>query len=180
MAAVARGRDATAAAEAKRVYLDSATADRRGGRHSTGVRYWVTYCVHVLGVNPIQPRDATDAVRRLYEEWLEDMCVWVAEHRPGRSTGASAKSIGKYASQARGWYRRFYGGTLGMGAAASRIPDLLAGMRRTSTTPPPSRLRRRSGMATCCSVSSTTCARARSGLARARRRQLRRSAVRRR
>ena len=136
--AAERGRDRRAALETKRRFLDAATADRTGGRHSTGARYWVTYAVHVAGVNPIQPRDADMATRRLYETLLEDMACWIAEHRPsGRATAASAKSIGKYVSEARGWYRRFALGTLGLGAAASRINDILRGMAREVPQPPP-------------------------------------------
>ena len=48
-AAVLAGRDRAAAAELKRRYLDAASADRKGGQHNTGTRYWVTYAVHVLG-----------------------------------------------------------------------------------------------------------------------------------
>lgn len=130
-------------AEAKRRLLSSATADRKGGSHSTGVRYWVTFAVHVLGVNPIMPLDASTELRRTYEGYLEDCAVWIALTRPsGRN--ASAKSIGKYISQARGWYHRFYGGTLGLGPRDSRVAALLAGVRREIAQPPP---RERHGVA---------------------------------
>ena len=137
-AAVLAGRDRAASAELKRRYLDAASADRKGGQHNTGTRYWVTYAVHVLGINPIQPVDADIRMKRMYEEWLEDMCVWIAEHRPsGRACGASAKSIGKYASEARAWYHRKTGGVLGMGAGAARISDILQGAKRLVPQPPP-------------------------------------------
>ena len=51
-------------AEAKRRFLDAATADGKGAKASTGVRYWVSYCVFVLGINPIQPPDASIELRR--------------------------------------------------------------------------------------------------------------------
>jgi hypothetical protein len=134
--AAERGRDRRAAAETKRRFLSSATADRKGGGHSTGVRYFVTYCVHVAGVNPIQPSNATMEVKRLYETLLEDCVCWVAEHRPSGKF-ATSKTIGKYASQARAWYHRFYQGTLGLGAANSRISDILQGVAREVHQPPP-------------------------------------------
>jgi hypothetical protein len=94
------------------------------------------YCMHAAGVNPIQPRDADTATRRVYETLLEDMACWIAEHRPsGRF--ASAVTIGKYVSNARAWYHRFYTGVLGLGAAASRVTDLLRGMAREIEQPLP-------------------------------------------
>ena len=40
---------------------------------------------------------------------------------------ASHKSIGKYVSTIRAWYRRFYRAELGQGAKGSRIADILKG-----------------------------------------------------
>ena len=119
----------------KRRFLEAASADKRGGRSSTGWRYWVTYCVHVLGVSPFQPRFAGNSVVLRYEEWLEDMACWVVEYRPsGRDV--SAASVLKYVSSVRGTHKRFYG-PLGVGAANSRIPDLMKGAARLIPQPPP-------------------------------------------
>ena len=101
---------------AKARFLDASNADRRGGRHSTGVRWWVLYCVHGVGINPIQPRWADAATRMLYEGVLEDFGVWLMVYRP---SGAfiSAKTAGKYISSTRAWYARFYSpAVLGVGA----------------------------------------------------------------
>ena len=123
-------------ADAKQRFLNAANADGRGGTSSVGVRYWLTYATHVLGISPIMPQDASPAMRRFYEGKLEDMCIWIALFRPGSARGANADTIGKYASQARAWHFRWYG-TLGMGSAQSRISDLMRGMARTMDMPPP-------------------------------------------
>ena len=72
----------------------------------------------------------------MYESWLEDLAIWIAVYRPSGRV-ASAKSIGKYVSRVRGWYHRFYGGTIGLGAAASRVTDILQGVKREIPQPPP-------------------------------------------
>ena len=126
-------------AESKRRFLDASNADRRGGRHSTGVRWWVVFCVYGRGVSPIlDPRRLTASYdyRVAAEDLLEDYAVWLAEYRPsGRQV--SHKSILKYVSSVRGWFRRFYRAELGLGAAASRIPALMRGYARLVDQPPP-------------------------------------------
>ena len=122
--------------DAKRRFLDKAVVDGVGGAHSTGVRYWVTFMVHVMCMNPIQPPDASLEVRRVYEECLEDCAVWVFTCRPsGRFV--SARSVGKYVSSVRGWYHGEYSATLGLGAAAGRMARILKGAMREVAHPPP-------------------------------------------
>lgn len=122
--------------EAKRIYLDASHSSGDGARSSTAVRWWVIYCVHVLGVNPIQPRHASDELRETYENLLEDCMVWLMIYQPsGRPV--SAKTCGKYASTIRGWYKRHYRGVLGVGAAAARLNDVLKGAAREIPQPPP-------------------------------------------
>ena len=124
-------------AEHKRRFLDAANADRRGGRHSTGVRWWFVFCVHGRGVSPIpDPRDASRVARLEVEDLLEDYAVWLAMYRPsGRQV--AHKSIEKYCSSVRAWYKRFYRATLGLGAREGRIPDILKGYARLVDQPPP-------------------------------------------
>lgn len=124
-------------ATAKARFLDASNADRRGGRHSTGVRWWIQYCVHGLGINPIQPRDASPDLRVVYEGILEDFGIWLVVYKPsGRQI--SAKSAGKYISTVRAWYARFYRpAVLGVGAERSRIADILKGAAREIEQPPP-------------------------------------------
>ena len=117
-------------------FLCAANADRKGGRASTGVRGWIVYCVYGLGVSPIpDPFDSSAGHRREVECRLEDFAVWYAVCRPsGRQ--ASYKSIGKYVSTVRAWYRRFYSAELGVGAGNSRIRDILKGYGRAVDQPP--------------------------------------------
>jgi hypothetical protein len=95
------------------------------------------YCVYGLGVTPVpNPLDVSAGHRREVEERLEDFAVWYAVCRPsGRQ--ASHKSIGKYCSSVRAWYRRFYSAELGQGAKGSRIQDILKGYGRVVDQPPP-------------------------------------------
>ena len=51
-------------AAAKRAYLEASTAAGRQGRLTTGARYFITYMTHVVGMTPIQPADASPALRR--------------------------------------------------------------------------------------------------------------------
>ena len=72
----------------------------------------------------------------MVEGRLEDFAVWYAVCWPsGRQ--ASNKSIGKYVSSVRAWYRRFYSAELGLGAHGSRIRDILKGYGRAVDQPPP-------------------------------------------
>ena len=123
--------------EAKRRFLDAATVDGRGGAGGTGVRYWVCFMVHVIGVNPIQPRDACVQVRRMYEEFFEDCWCWVVEYRPsGRARAPNAESVQKYASSTQAWHNRYFG-MLGLGAAQGRLADILRGVARLLPQTPP-------------------------------------------
>ena len=111
----------------RRSFLDAANADRRGGQHSTGVRWWVLFCTWGRGINPIlDPRRlrGDDDYRLEAEDLLEDFAVWLAVFRPsGRQI--KYKSIQKYISSVRAWYSRFFRAELGVGAKAGRIGDIL-------------------------------------------------------
>ena len=64
--------------------------------------------------------------------WRTSRCVMPrAGHIFGRQ--ASHKSIGKYVSSVRAWYRRFYKAELGLGARGSRIVDILKGYGRLTS-----------------------------------------------
>ena len=123
--------------EARLLFLNASRADKKGGQHSTGVRYWLIYMVYGLGLSPIQdPRDTSWETAVRYEDHLEGMAVWIATERPyGRQV--SHASISKYVSSIRAWYHRFYRGTLGLGAEGSRIRDVLDGYAREVEQPPP-------------------------------------------
>lgn len=124
--------------EAKRLYLDAANVDRRGGDHSTGVRWWIIFRVWGCGATPLpDPRRMTAdwQFASAIEDSLEDFAVWLAVFRPsGRQV--SAKSISKYVSSVRAWYRRRCRAVLGLGAEGGRVQDILKGYARSVTQPP--------------------------------------------
>ena len=93
-------------AEEKRRFLDASMADGVGGRHSTGVRWWIIYLWHGLALSPVPRRGEVPFETMLAEEDLvEDWILWMAVHRPsGRQIGR--KSLKKYESSFRTWYRR--------------------------------------------------------------------------
>jgi hypothetical protein len=92
---------------AKSRYLNASTADGTGGRHSTGVRWWVQYHVWGLGESPIPTRNTDTEYLLFWEDRLEDFALWMLEYRPsGRPV--SAKTVGKYCSSVRAWLRRHY------------------------------------------------------------------------
>ena len=127
-------------AEARRKYLDASRCDGRGGAHSTGARYWFVFNVYGLGTSPIPDpvrlRGGDYEYAALIEDRLERCALWILEERPFGSF-VSAKSVGKYVSQMRTWYRLAYKAVLGLGAEGSRIPDLLRGAARLVPQPPP-------------------------------------------
>ena len=89
-------------AEQKLRFLCAANADRTGGRQSTGVRGWLTYCVYGLGLSPVpDPLDTSAEHRREVEERLEDFAVWYAVCIRPSGKQASYKRIGKYVSSVR-------------------------------------------------------------------------------
>ena len=60
-------------------------ADHVGGRHSTGVRWWVLYHVWGLGKSPLPDSRRLDFEYRLFwEERLEDYVIWLTlvEYKP--------------------------------------------------------------------------------------------------
>ena len=125
--------------ECKRIFLDASNADGKGGRHSTGVRWWLVYCVYGLGVTPIpdprrMARDWEFALE--WENIIEDYAIWVVAYCPsGRRV--SHKSAAKYVSSIRAWYKRYYRAKLGLGAEGSRVADVLKGYARLVDQPPP-------------------------------------------
>jgi len=125
--------------EAKRRYLDAAHSDQRGGQHVTGVRWWFVFMCYVAFADPMpSKRDMQDFdFKERYEDYLEDYAIWVSVAQPGGRGTVSHGSIGKYVSSVRGWYRRARRTVMGVGAAASRVSDILRGYGRLVPQPPP-------------------------------------------
>jgi hypothetical protein len=122
----------------KRVWLAASHSDGQGGITTSGARHWIVFACYVLGVDPFPPAHLMQVYSWClrYEGWLEDCMIWVYRTRPtGRAV--SIKSCGKYASEARGCYRRIRQARLGLATDASRIPDLVKGCSRVCPQPPP-------------------------------------------
>lgn len=121
----------------KRVWLAASHSDGHGGITTSGARHWIVFCCYVLGVDPFPPAELMQvfSFQLMYEGWLEDCMVWVFRSRPsGRA--CSIKSCGKYASEARGCYRRVRQARLGLAPGATRIHDLVKGCSRLVPQPP--------------------------------------------
>ena len=112
-------------------------ADGVGGRHSTGVRWWIIYLYHGLGLSPVPQRGEASPEQMMSEEdMVEDWIIWLAMHRPsGRQVGR--KSLKKYESSFRAWHRRYARRDFGLGPRNSRVGDILKGYARLVDQPPP-------------------------------------------
>lgn len=87
-------------ASLRQVYLDAATADLSGGARTTGVRWWLKFCVYGRTTSPVTHLDAGSSLadKLEAEQLLMDFVLWLALCRPsGRPV--SARSIAKYVSQ---------------------------------------------------------------------------------
>ena len=133
--AVQRGNDPMLVL-AKQRFLCAASADSKGGQHSTGVRGWIIFCTWARNMSPVpDPLNMTPEHRSACETLLEDFAVWYAVCKPS-GMQASYISIGKYVSSVRAWYRRFHRAELGYGFQGSRIKDILKGYAREIDQPP--------------------------------------------
>ena len=122
--------------EAKVKYLGLASADKKGGATKTGVKLWVAFAVNVAGVEPFpDPRVETAGTAAFYEDLLEDCAVWIVSERPFGNF-VNDETAGKYISEARAFYDRWFRAVLGVGAARSRIKQVLKGYARTVVRPP--------------------------------------------
>ena len=124
-------------AEEKRRFLDASMADGVGGRHSTGVRWWIIYLWHGLALSPVpRPGEVPFETMLAEEDLVEDWILWMAVHRPsGRQIGR--KSLKKYESSFRAWHRRYARRDFGLGPKGSRVGDILKGYARLVDQPPP-------------------------------------------
>ena len=86
-------------ADSKRRFLDASMADGRGGRHSTGVRWWIVYMVYGCGLSPLpDPRYMqVHSFAVFIEDKLEDMVVWLAVFRPSGQQ-CNRDTLSKYVS----------------------------------------------------------------------------------
>ena len=120
--------------------LDAAVADMRGGETTTGVRWWIKYCVFGRSRSPFTHLNARSPheLKVEAEQMLMDFCIWLATCRPsGRSV--SAKSIRKYLGQIRAWHRRKFHCDIMGDLDAAQLKDTLRAIVRTVRQPAPVR-----------------------------------------
>ena len=123
-------------AQLRRRFLNAATADRSGGARTTGVRWWIKYCVFGRSTSPFTRcgKDATLQEMVEAEQLLMDFCLWLATEKPsGRSI--SAKTIGKYVSQIRAWHLREFRTPICGDLDSKQLNDLLRGVCRLVEQP---------------------------------------------
>jgi hypothetical protein len=124
----------------RQAYLDAATADLSGGARTTGVRWWLKFCLYGRNTSPTTHLTAQShlAEKLEAEQMLMDFVLWLAMCRPsGRPV--SARSIAKYVSQVRSWHLRTQRTHLCGDLDYSVIRDLLRGVARKIEQPLPVR-----------------------------------------
>ena len=120
----------------RQAYLDAATADLSGGARTTGVRWWLKFCLYGRQTSPVTQLTAQShlADKLQAEQMLMDFVLWLALCRPSGQP-VSAKSIAKYVSQVRSWHLRTQRTHLCGDLDYSVIRDLLRGVARTIEQP---------------------------------------------
>ena len=125
----------------RQTYIDAATADLSGGARSTGVRWWIKFCIYGRATSPVRhlPPGSPWADMLEAEQLLVDFVLWLALCRPsGRPV--SAKSIAKYVGQVRTWHNRTQRTPLCGELDNQLIRDVLRGVTRL--VPQPEAMRR--------------------------------------
>ena len=130
----------------RQLYLNAAVRDRAGGAKSTGVRWWLKFCVFGRSEFPTTRLTASSSLedKLKAEQLLMDFAIWLATCSPsGRPV--SAKSIAKYISEVRAWHLRTVRTHLTGDLDYSAINGLIRGLSRELPQPAP---RRRWGVRT--------------------------------
>jgi hypothetical protein len=123
------------------LYLNSAVRDRAGGARSTGVRWWLKFCIFGRSTSPLTRLTAASPLEAKLEaeQLLMDFAIWLATCRPSGKP-VSAKSIGKYISEVRAWHLRTTRTHLTGDLDYSAIQGLIRGLARE--LPQPAKQRR--------------------------------------
>ena len=113
------------------LYLNSAVRDRAGGARSTGVRWWLKFCIFGRSTSPLTRLTAASPLEAKLEaeQLLMDFAIWLATCRPSGKP-VSAKSIGKYISEVRAWHLRTTRTHLTGDLDYSAIQGLIRGLAR--------------------------------------------------
>ena len=131
-----QGQTAQMRSSIRQTYLDAATADRSGGAKTTGVRWWLKFCLYGRSVSPVTNLHANSefADKLEAEQLLMDFVLWLAVCRPSGKP-VSAKSIAKYVGQVRAWHLRTQCTHLCGDLDYSRLRDVLRGVERLIKQP---------------------------------------------
>ena len=124
----------------RRRFMNAATVDRSGGARTTGVRWWLKYCVYGRSRSPFTNLGPHATLQQQVEaeQLLMDFCLWLATECPsGRPV--SAKTIGKYVSQIRAWHLREFRTPICGDLDSKQLNDLLRGVCRLVQQPQPMR-----------------------------------------
>ena len=125
----------------RQAYIDNATADGCGGATSTGVRWWLKFCIYGRCTSPVThlPPGSPWADLLEAEQLLVDFVLWLALCKPsGRPI--SARSIAKYVGQVRTWHNRTQRTQLCGELDNQLIKDVLRSVQRM--VPQPAAMRR--------------------------------------
>ena len=114
-------------------FVSGATSVGAKGKVSTGVRWWLKFCVYGKNVSPIREVDESSSrsAKLGEEQLLMDFVVWLVACRPsGRPI--RVKTAMKYVSEIQGWASRLSvgGGRIGGGISLDRLKGIAAGMER--------------------------------------------------
>ena len=118
------------------LYIRSAVRDRAGGAKSTGVRWWLKFCVFGRSTSPITRLTASSTLEQKLEaeSLLMDFVIWLATCSPSGKQ-VSAKSIAKYVSEVRAWHLRVTRTHLTGDLDYGQIRGLLRGVAREIVQP---------------------------------------------
>ena len=130
------GQTASERGSLRTLYLNAAVRDRQGGARSTGVRWWLKFCIFGRSTHPTTRLTASSSLEAKLEaeQLLMDFAIWLATCRPsGRPV--SAKSIAKYISEVRAWHLRTTRTHLTGDLDYSAINGLIRGLSRELPQP---------------------------------------------
>ena len=118
------------------LYLNCAVRDRQGGARSTGVRWWLKFCVYGRSVSPVTRLTALSPLEQKLEaeQLLMDFVIWLATCNPSGKQ-VSAKSIAKYVSEVRAWHLRTQSTHLTADLDYAQVRNLLRGISREIAQP---------------------------------------------
>ena len=120
----------------RQAYIDAAVVDRTGGARTTGVRWWIKFCVYGRNTVPFTRLTAMSSLEEKVaaEQLLMDFAIWLATCRPSGKQ-ISARTVSKYVSQVRAWHLRKFRTHICGDLDYSAIRGLVKGVCRSVVQP---------------------------------------------